>query len=573
MLYEKRGCQVVVALAMGLVAIGFIAPSMCNNNAMNAANQQGGTIVKVNGRGVTESELTALETRMNQQMPASNDPRQRVQRLAMLTNQLVQQAALQSIADREKVQPTEQMVREGITSEIETQLMMAKLQMQMNGQLKQDSTDAEFEEAFKKLSGGSTTAEYKKRMIDELDASFKDPARKQEMLSGFIGQALTDHYAKKFPATEADFKKSTEVLVLNRLAISNDNLSEDQRNAKAEEARKELESGKPFAEVYKKFVGSTAPAPTEMAVSSLESQENMKPLLDLQPKGVSGVISEFGTPAVFQLESRKEVLPPDYEKNKQKELENFSKVQASKKLDEEIKAITKDSSKIQWEIPAFKLFYAYAQALNESTTKPEVFKTISEEAATMQADPKISNGSDLTLLEYVAFEDAYQRASASEQIGLKEKREQVMSAALNVQDSPQLRAQLAELQHDLKKNDDAAGSLSKAISDTIAYDAEAESFVKAQEQKALAWEKDKSFDATQAQLVKDAAKTWREGKVQWDKDQAELKKMEEEAKKQQAADQAKLEAEAKKQAEELEKQNTTGSTAPATTGTNKPSGQ
>ncbi len=573
MLYEKKGCQAIAVGLMALVAVGFLLPSMCNRNAAEL-QQQGGAIVQVNGKNVTESDMRAVEEQMNQQMPAdSGDPRQRVQRLAMVTNQLVRRAALQSIADRENVKPTEEMVRSGIASEIDSQLMMMRLQMQFSQQLKQDATDAEFDEALKKQAG-MTSAEYKKRVEDELNATFSDPAKKQALLTDYLGQALTDHYAKKYPATEAEFKKSTETLVLNRLAISDDKLSEDQRNAKAEEARKELASGKPFGDVYKKYVGKSSPAPTELAVSSLESQENLKPLLDLKDKEVSGVISEFGNPIIYQLVTRKEVLPPDFEKNKQKELENFSKVQGSKKLDDDIKAITNDSTKLNWKLPAFKLFYQYAQALTEPATKAGDFMAIADEAGKLRLDPKAANGSDLSLLEYVAFEDAFERSSASEKIALKERKAALMSEALSIQDNAQLRAQLADLQHELKLYDDAAGSLSKAIENTITYDAAAETFVKGLEQRALAWEKDKTFTSDHVNLVKDALQIWRSGKSQWEKDQAELKAMEEEARKEAAKEQARLEAESKKQGEELDKQEKAGTTgAPATTGSSKPSGQ
>lgn len=573
---EKKGCQVFVGIVMFLVMLTFISPMFCSRQGNFAGDPNANeVVVEVEGRPGTTGDLTSIQTVARENRPTTATPREYFDREAGELAQLVDLAAGDALAARYAVKPTREQAIKSFNDSIEQQLMMMRLTMQMQGMLKQDATDKEFNEAIEKQLGRPLD-EVKKEELANYEQKLDDPQTGPLIMRSLAVEAVINQLAKTNLPSEEELKKSYETFVFNRLAITDPKLTPEQRQARADKAQAALAGGKSFVDVYKEMIGGTTPAPTEMPMSQIEANPDLAALKTLKPKE-SVVVTEFGSPAVFQLVTTKTSLPPNYETEKTKLMENFAKQKASKTVQDELKALKEDKSKIVWKSPQAALTYDLYMETTKTPpgTSPAPFMDIIKRSEELESTKQAYSADMVAIIKYVAFEEAYRLSSASEQINMREQRAEYLSAALDVQDNTALREELAGIYKDLKQPDAAADALSKSISNTYTFgEAEVKS-VESIEKKAEQWQKDGFFTADHLEMVKSAIKSWRAEKASWDKDEAERKAMEEEARKQADEERKKLEAEAeaerkrleaedKKKAEDAKKSGTgtTGTTTP-----------
>jgi hypothetical protein len=574
-MYERKGCQIVIGIVMLLVMLGFIGPMFLRGNQTSSNGQPILPIVVVDGKAATTDDLNALRGQ-SEGRPAPASPREFFDRQAEDLANLVELAAGDSLAAKYNVQPTREHALKSVDESIEQQLMITRIQYQMNGLIKQGATDADFESVFK-TQQGMTVAEARQALIDQFTKDRLDnPEKGPLIIRSQAKVAVIERVALSKTPSEADLKKSYQTRAFNRIRIIDPKLTPDEASEKAEKARAALASGKAFKDVYKDTVGGTVPPPTELPMSEIEKNKDYAALKDLKVNEAV-VITEFSTPAVFQLVSEKTNLPPDFEKDKAKLIADFGRREASTQVEEELKALKEDKSKVVWKDKEAELIYDLSVELKKSppNTTPDAYQDILKRIDAVEASETGGTSDKLTVARYVAFEEAYKLSKPDDQKTMKEERAKNLAAALEVQDSASQRLELAEMDKDLKLADEAVESLSKAIENTVTFTPADVKFVDGIETKANDWVKAGFFTEDHLNLVKAALKTWRDDKAAYDKDQAELKAMEEENRKEAEKERKRLEAEAKAEKKKLEEEDKrkeaeakkNGTAPPKTTGT------
>lgn len=559
-LFEKRGCQAVLVVVAILLGIGLIAPMLMTPGVMGGQSDGGNQVLlKTAGQDVTAKDFSDL---IRRQPSRAMDPLGRLQEVGMQINTLIEQAALRNMAAQTGARLSDEDIVKLVEGQLEMNTMIARMQMQGSGQLKPNATDKDFDEAFKKQTG-STPAEFQKRQVDQIRESLKDPAQRKNIEESFIQEAVVKARAGKVILTENDLKKGYDTFFLNRLAFDDAKIPMEQRKAQAEKARKELEGGKPFAQVHQAYAKKPAAPPEEMTRSMLETDPSRKALTSLQPKGVSPVMDVFGSPTVYQLIKIEQKLPPDFEKNKATLLTQRKESQAREQVTAELKA-AKDGASIEWKAEPLKVLYAVFQAVGDKrpTQTRDTFYKLYEEAEAAYA--KEAN-EYLALARYVALDEAYRLSTTDRQAEMREARAESLVGVLEYVESANLRMELVQLYVDLKQNDEAADAMLQAANiNSGDFESPNESMALQIETRTGELEKSKVFTKEQADAIRQVLVTWRKDKAQADKEKAELAKMEAEEKVRQEAEEKKMrEEELKREAEEKKKAAEEAKKAPA----------
>ena len=365
-LFEKKWFQAVLVVTGILVALGMVGSTLTAYffHPNDAGNPKTAAFT-VGGQEISFEQLDAVL----KNQPSSSDPNSRLMSYGGAIDQLANTSAQLIIAKKYNVELTDDMLRKFQSDSLEMQLMMIPFQLQQQKILKPGASEAEIDAAFKKATGRTRT-EIKKASQDETEAALKDPAKKEQLKMAYAGQANREAFLKKVTFTDEELKKTYDNFTMNHLAITKGGSSAEEKKALAAKAKAELESGAKFADVYKKYTGTDAPAaPTEMLRSSMEMAPHLKPLLSLKSGQVSDVIDEFGTPAVYQIVKIDSKLPKDFEKNKESLSGNLKQSKANDMMQKELDAIIGPDS-IKWSRPFMKTVYqTYKQMSKPDATK------------------------------------------------------------------------------------------------------------------------------------------------------------------------------------------------------------
>ena len=539
-LFEKKWFQAVLVVTGILVALGMVGSTLTAYffHPNDAGNPKTAAFT-VGGQEISFEQLDAVL----KNQPSSSDPNSRLMSYGGAIDQLANTSAQLIIAKKYNVELTDDMLRKFQSDSLEMQLMMIPFQLQQQKILKPGASEAEIDAAFKKATGRTRT-EIKKASQDETEAALKDPAKKEQLKMANAGQANREAFLKKVTFTDEELKKTYDNFTMNHLAITKGGSSAEEKKALAAKAKAELESGAKFADVYKKYTGTDAPAaPTEMLRSSMEMAPHLKPLLSLKSGQVSDVIDEFGTPAVYQIVKIDSKLPKDFEKNKESLSGNLKQSKANDMMQKELDAIIGPDS-IKWSRPFMKTVYqTYKQMSKPDATKDDWKKLVDECEKVLD----VESNDTLTMAYFVAFDNMFKKSSAAEQVELKEKRVEVYEKVLTYTENFQLRMQLADFYFEAKRGEEGGAALETAAENSSGYDAASEASMKEIENKTAAHEKSGDITKEQADSIRATVKKWREDYEQVKKDEAEARKAEQDAAK-------KLEEETKKEAEELKKQ-------------------
>lgn len=538
-LFEKKWFQAVLVITGILVALGMVGSTLTAYFFhQNEPGNSKSAAFTVGGQEISFEQLDGVL----KNQPTSSDPNSKLMAYGGAIDQLANTAAQLLIAKKYNVQLTDDMLRKYQNDSLEMQLMMIPFQLQQQKLLKPGASEAEIDAAFKKATG-RTRAEIKKAANDETEAALKDAAKKEQLKMAYAGQANREAFLKKVTLTDEELKKTYDNFTMNHLAITKGGLSAEEKKAQAAKAKAELESGAKFADVYKKYTGTEAPAaPTEMLRSSMEMAPHLKSLLTLKSGQVSDVIDEFGSPAIYQVIKIESKLPKDFEKNKESLSGNVKQSKANEMMQKEIDAIAGPEN-IKWTRPFMKYVYqTYKQMSKPDATKDD-WKALVDSCE--KALDEESNDT-LTMAYYVAFDNYFKKCSAAEQVDLKDKRIEVLEKVLTYTENFQLRMQIADLYFEAKRGEEGGAALEAAAENSAGYDAASEASMKEIENKVAAREKSNDITKDQADAIRATIKKWREDYEQIKKDEAEAKKAEQEAAK-------KLEEETKKEAEELKK--------------------
>ncbi|MCW5937332.1 MAG: hypothetical protein KIT11_08505 [Fimbriimonadaceae bacterium] len=532
--FEKKGCQVILAIVGIALAGALIVPSSCQgflgqgNGPGHPADSP--TVAEVSGEKVTAAEVSATYAVLQQR--GSTNPTADFYTMAGALDFSVNRAIDRILAKRVNVQ-LDATTQDAAFEEVwNRQLEQQKFALIQAGKLKFEDTDEKFKEVIKKESGRDIS-ELKKTWLDaqkkELDDPERGPLIKGDLLGIVVGQA----YERTATATEAELKKSFDQFELTRIVFSGPGVKQEDALAQADKALDELKKGANFGEVKKKYnKATTAPATLTYPRTYVESVDELKPITELKPGQYTEVIEESQTVSIYALVQVKANLPADFEKNKIQLLDSFKRRHAIEKRTADVEALEKD---IVWKSDGYRLVYDLYKGFRtpQGPSDEKLKEFVKQTEGLTSEDPF---GQKLvTLARYVALSSYYPKLSPKEQEEARPDKIATLTSLLEDTESPQIRLELSELYITEEDYDSAAEQLVLAAQVNTSTDPEGQALHESLKKQLAAargiekYPKD-MLDKVQAEITR------------WEKDKAE----EQNAAKEAAAEQKKLDEELKK---------------------------
>ncbi len=544
-MFEKKGCQVVMVFLAVALVVGMLLPSLMPGLGGGGQDQQNETLFSVGGTDVRLRQFDEMARNQQASLGPSGDPAQMLRQTGELIEHFVMQAARRQVAQKYGAAANDELLKKWAAESVDFQLEMMKMQAQMQGELKQ-GTQEEFAALYKK-STGRTIEEAKALTLQNVEAELKKPEGRKALEDQFIVKSIQEAAVKRVTVTEDNLKASFDSFSFHRISIVDAAMTPEKREEEAEKAREDIASGKPLAEVYKRVMKTEITPPVELPRSQLENDEIQKVILTLKPGELSPVVQQYGNPTFFQMVKKEAKLPPDFEKNKAKLLEDFKvqKVgaQVTKEIDEAKKTV-----KIDWKLPQFKVIYGVYQAVNEPIGKTKA----DFEALLAQADALEADDSNKLLSRYVLLTEIYNRSTTEEQAELKEQKAEAGENLLPILESIEFRLALVDEFVELKNNDKAFEVLLESSGHIVSFDPMTTVDAGRVELKATQLENSKVLTKEQADEIRAVVAQWRTDKAEYEKEQEEARKEAELEDKRQLEEEKKMEAEEKKK-EEAEK--------------------
>ncbi len=453
-------------------------------------------------------------------------------------SQLIQKAQLYNLAKKNGFNDDDSSVLKVMHLDSEASFKQYAVEsLRKMGQLKPDSTDKDLDDFAAKVGGENFHALYQKK-ADDVNKNLKDNQRR-------IGEVLTagqQYYIEKvrtgFNPTDDDVKKQFDSDVVKRVIIKTDaKVTADQAKAKADKAYADLKAGKSFEDVMDAYsedtpaVGKKKKSENEITfpISMIDQFPDFKPLATLQPGGYTEPQKSTEGYVIYKLVSKKQDLPKDFDKAKEKYRQDFINAELEKKIKGELDEADKNE-KPNFQIKAYEALYKFAKAAGNGQTPPDE-KTLMEvydlAKAVQPGDPKADIAA---IVGYQAIDMVYNMPK-SDKAKLKTPRMEALESFLEYNDSPNLRLELVDYFKELKEGDKAYDQLNKAMDKNMSYDDIG--------QRTFADVSAKFLELKSAGLVKpDQEKEFRSKQEQWkidkkkyDDQQAEMKKQEDAAKK------------------------------------------
>lgn len=577
---EKSGCGWVTGIAIILVLVGGMF-YQCNNSQQQANQGQGKgqdstpTVASVGGLNITSGMVQAAFDQRQQQVGAPT-PESELAAYGQAIFQWVDQGLRLEALRANGFNPTNEEVLKLAEPSIDMNFFLVKFQMEQSGQLKQNSTQAEFDELLKKNTG-KDQATLKKEEVDQIKANLADPKRRGAVLASVANELLREKLTAKVQVTDEEIKKSFDTYTFKRIRVG----TGADATKKLEEAQSALKSGMTFeaamdkysiesAEHGKKKSESTANLP----YSSLMSTPYYEPLLKLKEGDVSEPIEEPGVgPTIYKLIGIKSDPPKDWEKTKEETRKQLASQKASVMAQEEVDKV-RDTAKIDWQSPGFKVLYEYTKIIND----PELSKQANADAKIMRGiideASKVTGADSIgtrvaTLTKFGAFNQIWLAAKPADRTALEDERLAILGETINVIESPDVRLDMADILVNKKDGKGAIQQLTAAANGNITTDALGQSRYSRIYSILEKVRRDKLASEEEIKAVEDIQKSWQERSLEQAKFDAEERRLRDEAAKK-AEEERKKEMEKNKPVErgktETPTAGSTATTGGATTG-------
>lgn len=378
------GCRIVLALLFALIAASFIFQgNQCG--AQNAQGQNpndpGVAVAKVGELPVSERAIMATAEQQKQSTIASMGtypPAMEAQNLAGATFNEVERLLLIELAKRKGISLDEKTIRTTLDADWTQGLEAAKAQLMATGKLKPTSSEADFQAAYKEMSGGKSPEDAKAEQDKLVTEYLADPARLPLLQAGTANRALVQHFQKETAPTDAQLKDSYTTFVMKRVWLDSTKNKGVDMAKKLEEIKAEISSGKlTFEQAMNKYSNDIPAAKKTVSESTFELDgrtrsvdPEYKGVQNLKPGEISGVLTFNNGAAIFKMLTTKSELPTDFDKKKEDYRKSFSEATAAKALQDELTKVRSEGL-VKWEDPAFKVLYAWFNTKMNPTLIPK----------------------------------------------------------------------------------------------------------------------------------------------------------------------------------------------------------
>ncbi|MCE9560395.1 MAG: hypothetical protein K8R88_15785 [Armatimonadetes bacterium] len=425
----------------------------------------------------------------------------------------------------------------------ESSMPMARMQMIQQGQLKPNSTQADFEKAVKDASGGKTLAEIKTEKLAEFKKALADPATRSSLLSQLIEKGIDEKLAASLKISDEDLKHSRDLYEVRRV------FSKDQK--KIEKALAEIKAGTAFKDAMAKFSEDVPQPPKTIKETTINvpmanfyGNDKLAIVKTLKADEDSPIIPVDNGFAVYRMVKVTVTNIPDFEKQKESIRKDFEGQIATQKREAMIRNLTKEL-KPDWKIDSFRKLFELNNP-KEGATKEELKKqkiALIEEPSATYPD-EVSTQADV-YVRFKAISDLWKEFTPAEKTKYTSAKLEIYGQFLSRAESVKLRLEMADLL--MEKNDPlAVEQILQAALGNIAFEPKNQQDFANIAGALIKLKAAKLGTAEQLADIQKALDRWKSDKMDHDKQVAAEKKA-------QAEEKAKFEAEQKKAAEEAKK--------------------
>lgn len=448
--FEKKGCQialwvVMVGTAVGLAGSGFMS-CFADQSGLTRVQDLDIELLKVNGQSISLAAVNARVSNRLLGLGVDADPIFEFDALADALENLIQAAVISSLVRSKNVTVSESSAIAMRGQQIDQQIFIFRLQAVAAGDLRPDPTEQEFQDYFLGENGQSAS-EYKKQALDGFRALLDNPDFRDAILSEFSIGALRLSYVAEATVTDDEVRRSYETLSLEVIYFNDLNMNLGQRLAEAENALAELEGGADFDAVMRKYMDNPVTEPVDNRRSNIESNEQLRPLNDLEPGEISGVLFSFvDEPSIYRLVEVKSELPEDYEDSKEIYADQARREKGAREYDRAVKA-SRDSATIEWSSAGYEAVYGLNTARNSlelsEDEKEEYFRNVVENDIAM--DSGLDGPRPGGLARYAAMVELQRRLNPQERFDMLETHAEVILGVLVFTENVGLRLALVDI--------------------------------------------------------------------------------------------------------------------------------
>lgn len=490
--FEKSGCGKYIMGAFGLALIvGLLWTGFGSGNQQPEQEKNYVQAAAVGNHAVQVHEIEMLLEELNKAQQGSSDPLRAAAQYGGAVYFTVQNAVEAYLAEKAGIQLSDERIRslaeEAAADQAKAQTENSKMQMAALGILKPGYTEADFAAEFKKQQGISPS-EYQDQMKQQMLQALEDPTQKSRIVAGITREELLKKYSNSITLSDEDLKRSYERFTVKRVYV--DPRKEDplkpkdaEALAKVSQALSAVKGGMSFEAAMDKYSDDPVPPGKKSKGESqlfyeryqLENDRNLRPILNLKPGLVSGVLNSSGGPAIFKLIKVETNLPKDFETQKKTRYEVVRQNMAANKAADEVLKIY-DGETINWKIKGFQAVFEWQYARTDNTIQFEPVKRRerllkayeSAQAALKEGDAFSDRPGKFA--EFGAYEDLWAMSDDAQKAKLKEDRPVVLEHVLSVADGPELRVELGKILIAKKDLEGAIPQIEVAAQQMFVYD-------------------------------------------------------------------------------------------------------
>lgn len=530
---------------------------------------------KVYVEGLVENQV-ARQTAGVQMGQPEKTPIEKAEIYGRTVDALVDQAAYAYLAQKLGADLSDAGLQRTAAADMDDQLAAFRDRSVLTKELKENATDKEWDDFFKKQTGKSI-ADVKKERLEDVQKQLAEPAKRQDLLMQLSPAAVSQTLAAKYKLSDEDLKKSFESITYKRIQFKSE-IPGKTAAERADAALKAIQGGLKFETAIDRY-SNELPTPgkklSESTFSATGTEVTTDPqfmaLAPLKMGDVSGVVDYPEGKVIYKVVSRKPALPADFERKK----ETYRKQAVQRRVQDEIRkeldAVKDKDGNVVFDAPGYQVAYEYLRLtggpLGGKVIDPAKSKALFEQAKAIAVKNSDSTARVAALIQFamLGFVQADPTAKPED---LRKQRIESTKLLLGISYNFDLRMQLIDLLIEDKQNDEASEQLVQAGLDIAAYDAAATAQFQAVSAKRLEMVSKKILNAEADKKIVENQRRWLTEKAEADKIAAEQQK-EREAEAKKAAEEAKKAAEEAKK-KEVPKTTPSASTKPpvsTTTGT------
>ncbi len=456
---EKSGCAVIVSIIIALVFVFSLINLNCGSKS-NVSAQGQALIATIGSYQITEPEVDEKYQQIKQMFARwqeGSNPIQETEIRAHVLTSLIDQGLTRLVAEQHGVKFTDDQIIGEVEQELAKSINQFKVQLTLEGKLKPNSTQKDFEEFFKKQTGKDIST-FKKDQIELVKKEIKKPAAKASIEAKLAKEALVKKLAAKIPVEETAVKQSYNTLILKEILFSSSAKVNETAKSRAEKTLQEIKSGLSFEDAMKKYGGTTAIEKTApYPITYIQSKKDtLGPLISLKPGEVSPPIASGPNYALYKLVKVENNLPKDFDQKKAEYFKKYIDTMAAEKIQEDLKRV-KEEHLVKWNSPGYEVLYDYIQTMLHpgqiAQKAEELNKKFEELAKKAELAQSSSVGSKTAVLtRYSIIENLWMRSNPDQRKKLITQKISAINTLLTKEkvESVELRLDLTKLYLDQK---------------------------------------------------------------------------------------------------------------------------